>query len=241
MPRPPPPPAHETTGPDPTQQALQRLFVAYNQCVTRANHIEDRLEQFRAAVHRDATDLAITVHRTDHGVTEHRQDIRRLTESLEQVHLRLKSLDEHYQKIVQHERHVNQTIDRNTHSQTASICALIAEQADLRKLVTELAQRLDQSQDNLSTPQGDTSTSALLDLGDLRTKVLRLTEQNTTLEGEVSFLKNLSERVEALGDQIVKWNFRLPDLSTEESDEKVPTAIEVREELTELTHRCQPQ
>ena len=92
----------------------------------------------------------------------------------------------------QHEHHVNQTIDQNTHSQTASVCAIIAEQADLRKLVTELAHRLDQSQDNLSTPQGETSTSSLLELGDLRTKVLRLTEQNTTLEGEVSFLKSLS-------------------------------------------------
>ena len=51
----------------------------------------------------------------------------------------------------------------------------------------------------------------------------------------MSFLKSLSERVEALGDQIVKWNFRLPDLTNDESHEKVLTAIEVREELTELT------
>ena len=107
--------------------------------MTRAKHIEDRLEQFRAAVHRDATDLAIAVHRTDHGVKEHSQNIRRLTESLEEVHHRLKGLDEYYQKIVQHEHHVSQTIDQNIHSQTASICAIIAEQADLRKLVTELA------------------------------------------------------------------------------------------------------
>ena len=110
----------------------------------------------------------------------------------------MKGLDEHYQKIVQHEHHVSQTIDQNTHSQTASICAIIAEQEDLRKLVTELAHRLDQSQDSLSTPQGETCASALLELGDLRTKVIRLTEQSTTLEGEVSYLKNLSERVEVL-------------------------------------------
>ena len=62
-----------------------------------------------------------------------------------------------------------------------------------------------------------------------------MTEQSTTLEGEVSYLKNLSERVEVLGDQIVKWDFRLPDLTNDESDEKVPTAFEVREELTELS------
>ena len=123
MPRPPPPPppVTEPSGSEPTQQAVQRLFVAYNQCVTRANHIEDRLEQFRAAVHRDATELALTVHRTDHGVKEHHQGIRQLTESLEEVHIRLKSLDEYYQEVVQHEHHVNQTIDRNTHSLTNGI------------------------------------------------------------------------------------------------------------------------
>ena len=93
-----------------------------------------------------------------------------------------------------------------------------------------------QSQDNLSTPRGEASTNILLDLGDLRTKIIRLTEQHTTMEGDVSFLKSLSEHVEELGDQIVKWNNRLPDLS-DENDEKVPTAvyIEVQEELTALT------
>ena len=98
----------------------------------------------------------------------------------------------------------------------------------------ELASRIDRSQDNLSTPQGEASTSILLDIGDLKTKVIRLTEQHTTLEGDVSFLKDLHERVEELGTQIVKWNNRLPDLN-DENDEKVPTAIEVQEELTTLT------
>ena len=50
----------------------------------------------------------------------------------------------------------------------------------------------------------------------------------------MSFLKSLSEHVEELGNQIVKWNNRLPDLN-DENDEKVPTAIEVQEELTALT------
>ena len=98
----------------------------------------------------------------------------------------------------------------------------------------ELASRIDQSQDNLSTPQGEASTSILLDIGDLKTKITRLTEQHTTLEGDVSFLKKLHERVEELGTQIVKWNNRLPDLN-DENDEKVPTAIEVQEELTALS------
>ena len=60
-----------------------------------------------------------------------------------------------------HEHHVNQTIDRNTHSQTASINGIINEQEDLRRLVEELASRLDRSQDGLSTPQGEVTTGAL--------------------------------------------------------------------------------
>ena len=101
-------------------------------------------------------------------------------------------------------------------------------------MVDELASRIDQSQDNLSTPRGEASTSILLDLGDLRTKVIRLTEQHTALEGGVSFLKCLSENVEELGNQIIKWNHRLPDLN-DDNDEKVPTAIEVQEALTVLS------
>ena len=139
--------------------------------------------------------------------------------------------------MLEHDHHVNLTIDRNTHSQTASINGITDEQQDLRRLVEELASRLDRSQDSLSTPQGEASTGVLLDIGDLKNKVLRLTEQHTKLEGDVSFLRDLHERVEELGTQIVKWNNRLPDLN-DENDEKVPTAIEVQEELTELTNAC---
>ena len=39
---------------------------------------------------------------------------------------------------------------------------------------------------------------------------------------------------EELGNQIIKWNHRLPDLN-DENDEKVPTAIEVQEALTVLS------
>ena len=219
---------------DADQQAMQRLFVAYNQCVSRTNHVENRLEQFRHAIQRDATDLALVVHGHDQKVNGHCLELRQLTESVEEAQARITGLDTLAQKMLQHEHHVNQTIDRNTHSQTASINALIEEQEDLRKLVEELASRIDRSQDNLSTPQGEASTSILLDIGDLKTKVIRLTEQHTTLEGDVSFLRDLHERVEELGTQIVKWNNRLPDLN-DENDEKVPTAIEVQEELTALT------
>ena len=105
-------------------------------------------------------------------------------------------------------------------------------------MIEELASRFDRSQDSLSTPQGEASTGVLLDIGDLKTKVARLTEQHTRMDGEVSFLKALHESVEELGKQVVKWNNRLPDLNdvTDEDGDKVPTAIEVQEELTSLTN-----
>ena len=101
-------------------------------------------------------------------------------------------------------------------------------------LVTELANRLDQSRDMPDAAQSEVSTNLLLELGDLKTKVLRLTEQNTTLEGDVSFLKGLSEHVDAIEDQIIKWRDRLPEMTDDDNDEKVVTAVEVREELDEL-------
>ena len=210
MPRPPPPPPVQDT----VQQAMQRLFVAYNQCVTRVNHTDDRLEQFKTAVRRDATELALTVQRTDQNVRQHRRDIMQMTETFEEVQGRIKGLEDKFRMATEHEHHVNQVIDRNTHSQTASICALVKEQEDIRKLVTELANRLDQSRDMPDAALSEVSTNLLLELGDLKTKVLRLTERNTTLEGDVSFLKGLSEHVDAVED--------------------VVTAIEVREDLDEL-------
>ena len=82
-----------------------------------------------------------------------------------------------------HEVHVNQTIDRRTHSQCASINALIASTGDTRKLVEDLASRLDRSQEESGAAQSELSTNALLEVNDLKSKVSRLTEQNTKLEG----------------------------------------------------------
>ena len=80
MPRPPPPPpAHNTEEtatfpPEMIQQAMHRLFVAYNQCVNRVAQTDDRLEQFRSAIRRDALDIALTVQKTGQDVqhTHHR-------------------------------------------------------------------------------------------------------------------------------------------------------------------------
>ena len=193
MPRPPPPSqASESSRVEVDQQSMNRLFVAYNQCVSRTNHLENRFDQFRHAIQRDATDLAIVVHGHDQRVTGHCQELRQLTESVEEAQARITGLDTLSKQMLEHDHHVNQTIDRNTHSQTASINGIIDEQQDLRRLVEELASRLDRSQDSLNTPQGEANTGVLFDIGDLKNKVTRLTEQHTKLEGDVSFLRDLA-------------------------------------------------
>ena len=98
--------------------------------------------------------------------------------------------------MMDHEMHVNQTIERNTHSQCASISAIIAEQGDIRKLVEDLASRLDRSREVSSATQSELSTNVLLEINDLKSKVCRLTEQSTKLDGDVSFLSKLSDQVE---------------------------------------------
>ena len=212
------------------QQAMQRLFVAYN----RVTSTDDRLEQFKTAIRRDATELALTVQRTEHEVRQHRHDITQMHESMEDAQEKLKSLEERFRQVAEHEHHVNQTIDKNTHSQCASVCALIQEQGDIRKLVQELANRLDQSQGTSGATQSEVSTNVLLELGDLKSKVLHLIEQNTALDGDVSYLKKLSGQVEMIESQVIKWRFRLPELTEDDSEEWIVLAVEVREELDEL-------
>ena len=48
------------------------------------------------------------------------------------------------------------------------------------------------------------------------------------------FLAKLSEQVELIEDQITKWRYRLPELTDDESKERVVSAVEVREELDEF-------
>ena len=196
------------------QQAIQRLFVAYNQCVHRVAQTDDRMEQFRSNLRRDALELALTVQRVEQDAQHQYQATARIKETLfDDVQERVKSLEERLRRVMDHEMHVNQTIDRNTHSQRASISAIIDEQRDIRKLVEDLASRLDRSQEESTATQSELSTNAILEINDRKSKVCRLTEQSTKLDGDVSFLSKLSTQVDLLEDQIIKWRYRLPELS----------------------------
>ena len=239
MPRPPPPendvPTPQDTDRTPVipaelmQQAMQRLLAAYNQCTHRVAQTDDRMEQFRSNLRRDALELALTVQRIEQDLQYQFQATASLKASLfDDVQERVKGLEEKLRHVMDHEVHVNQTIDRNTHSQSASISAIIDEQSDIRKLVEDLASRLDRSQEENSATQSDLNTNALLEINDLKSKVSRLTEQNTKLDGDVSFLSRLSDQVDLL------WKCRLPEQIDDENQERAVTAVEVQDELDKL-------
>ena len=125
----------------------------------------------------DALELALNVKRIEQDLQYQLQATARFKESLhDDVQERVKGLEEKLRHLMDHEVHVNQTIDRNNHSQCASIEAIIAEQRDIRKVVEDLASRLDRSQETSGATQNELSTSALLEINDLKSKVSRLTD-----------------------------------------------------------------
>ena len=97
---------------------------------------------------------------------QHQQQvIAHIKETLfDDVQVRVKGLEERLRHAMDHETHAHLTIDRNTHSQSASICAIIAEQGDIRRLVEDLASRLDRSQEVSSATQSELSSNVLLEI-----------------------------------------------------------------------------
>ena len=105
MPRPPLPEndtsiPHDTdrTPENPTelmQQAMERLLAAYNQCAHRVVQTDDRMEQFRSNLRRDALELALSVKRIEQDLQYQFQATARLKESLyDDVQERVKGLEE---------------------------------------------------------------------------------------------------------------------------------------------------
>ena len=115
--------------------------------------------------------MSLTMQRSGQDTQHQQHAIEQIKSALfEDVQDRVKSLEERLHSVMDHEMHVHQTIDRNTHSQCASIKALISEQEDVRKLVGELANRLDRTQEASSAAQREVSTNDLLEISDLRSK-----------------------------------------------------------------------
>ena len=56
--------------------------MAYNQCVTRVAQTDDRLEQFRSTIRRDALDMALTVQRAGQDMQHQQQAIEHIKSTL---------------------------------------------------------------------------------------------------------------------------------------------------------------
>ena len=96
------------------QQGIQRLFVAYNQYVTLVAQTDDRLEQFRAAVRRDALELALKVQRTSQDLQHQGQSVEQIKRTLfDVVQGKVDHLEEKFRMFGDHLDGITQTIDRN--------------------------------------------------------------------------------------------------------------------------------
>ena len=134
-----------------------------------------------------------------------------------------------------------------------TIGRLIDEQGDIRMIVEELARRIDairegthprsEAPQDRTHPRGtssdsnapneqrfpDASVAMQLEIEDLKTKVARLTEQSTQHTNQIGLLTPLRERVDLAENQIVKWCYRLPELTNDDDGRPVVTAVDVKE------------
>ena len=126
------------------QQGMQRLYASQQQCVDRVAQVDNRLEQFRQAIRQDAFEIALTVQRVRqdlHGQGQGMEQIRHTLFNI--VQEKVETLDARFQKYDEFVQTVLEKTDKNTHEVCSSVSKIIDEQADIRRLVEELARRMD--------------------------------------------------------------------------------------------------
>ena len=96
---------------------MQRLFVAYNQCVTRVAQTDDRLEQFRSTIRRDALELTLNVQRNNQDLQHQGQSVEQIRRTLfDEVQEKVNHLNERLRMVIDHIEGITKTIDKNTHA-----------------------------------------------------------------------------------------------------------------------------
>ena len=188
-------------------------------------------EQFRAAIRRDALDLALEVQRISQDLQHQGQGMGRIRHTLfDLVQEKVDHLEEKFRMFGEHLDGITKTVDRNDHAKCSSIGQIINEQKDIRRLVEELASRLDHPgpQESVGETQRESSLAIQLEIRELKAKVLCLTEQYTEHEGKVNFFSGMSEQVALLEQQIHRWRYRLPDLTDDHSRERIVSAVEAQ-------------
>ena len=148
---------------------------------------------------------------------------------------KVETLDARFQKYDEFVQIVLDKTDRNAHEVCSSVSKITDEQADIRKLVEvnpDNTREQTHSEGTTETAtQDELGVAMQLEVTDLKTKVLRLMEQITDHIAKVNFLSVMSERVYLIEKQIHRWRYRLPDLTDDESQEPVASAVEAQSSL----------
>ena len=149
------------------------------------------------------------------------------------VQEKVDTLESRFQKFDEFTHSVMGAVDKNAHELCSTVAKIIDEQADIRRLVEERARRMDHAQEGSvgADIQEGPGVAIQLEVNDLKVKVLRLTEQVTEHIAKVNFFSVMSEKVDLMDQQIHRWRYRVPDLTDDESQEPIVSAVEVQEEL----------
>ena len=122
---------------------------------------------------------------------------------------------------------VTRETDRRSREVCNSIGHFIDEQYDISKTVEDLAPQIEALR--------EVGVPAFLEIEDLKREVVHLTEQVGQNTQAISTLTPLLHRVDLMANQIMRWRYRLPDLTADDddSDEEatIVTAVEVQEQL----------
>ena len=115
-------------------------------------------------------------------------------------------------------------------------------------MVEELARRIDAMQNGTHRRDVSSDINALnkqtvSDAGvatqwvieDLKTKVARLTEQTAEHSTQLNLLSQFRKKtIELIESQIIRWRYRLPELTDDEDTSTIVTVVEVQEQLNEF-------
>ena len=115
------------------QQGIQRLYASYHQCVTQVAQVDDRFEQFRAAIRQDALELALKVQRISQDLQHQGRGIEQIRHTLyDMVQDKVDNLEDRFRKFTEFTHEITATVDRNEHEKCSSIVKIIHEQEDIR-------------------------------------------------------------------------------------------------------------
>ena len=112
------------------------------------------MEQFRHGIRQDALDIALTLQRVMQDVQDQGQGIEQNRQALFNIATeKVETLDTRFQKYDEFVQTVLEKTDKQGHEVCTAIGRIIHEQEDIRRIVEELARRVDGIRDE-THPEG---------------------------------------------------------------------------------------